>query len=78
VGAGLGAKGDLEGAMAEYREALRLNPNEAKAHNNLGLALEKKGHRRGALDEFRAAYMLDPKDATYKRNYERLLRQVNQ
>jgi hypothetical protein len=40
--------------------------------------LEKKGDRQGALEEFRAAYMLDPKNAAYKRDYERLLRQVNQ
>ena len=68
------SKGDWDGEIAEDREALRLNPNNASAHNNLGFALEKKGDRRGALEEYRAAYMLDPKNATYKQNYERLLR----
>ena len=71
-------KGDWDGAIAEEREALRLNPNNASAHSNLGLALEKKGDLRGALEEYRAAYMLDPKEARYKQNYERLLQQVNQ
>jgi Flp pilus assembly protein TadD len=81
----LGHKGDRDGAIAEYREALRLNPNNdvahfflGEAHNKLGVALEQKGDRQGALEEYRAAHMLDPKNATYKQNYERLLRQVNQ
>ena len=73
----LRAKGDLDGAIAEYREALRLNPNNALAHNGLGFALEKKGDLRGALEEYRAATALDPKNANFKQNYERLLPQVN-
>jgi tetratricopeptide (TPR) repeat protein len=77
LGVGLGSKGDWEGAVVEEREALRLNPNLVEAHFNLGFALEKKGDLRGALEEYRAAYLLDPKNATYKRNYERLLQQVN-
>ncbi len=85
LGMALGHKGDTAGAIAEYREALRLNPNNDVAHfflgeayNNLGVALEQKGDRQGALEEYRAAYMLDPKNPDYKRNYERLLQQVNQ
>jgi Flp pilus assembly protein TadD len=39
----LGKKGDSDGAIAEEREALRLNPDNDAAHNNLGLALGKKG-----------------------------------
>ena len=78
LGVALGHKADLDGVIAEFREALRLNPNEAEAHFGLGLALEKKGDHQGALQEYRAAYMLDPKNADYKQNYEHLLQQVNQ
>jgi tetratricopeptide (TPR) repeat protein len=78
LGIALGSKGDNDGMIAEEREALRLNPNNSSAHFCLGFALERKGDRQGALEEYRAAYILDPKNATYKRDYERLLQQVNQ
>jgi Flp pilus assembly protein TadD len=71
------SKDDLDGSIAEYREALRVNPNEDDAHNNLGVALEHKGDLRGALEEYRAAFMLNPKSLINKDNYERLLQQVN-
>ena len=41
----------MDGAVAEYREALRLNPNNAAAHNNLGAALGEKGDWDGAIAE---------------------------
>ena len=43
LGVALGSKGDLDGAIAEYREALRLNPNNDEAHVNLGVALGQQG-----------------------------------
>ncbi len=33
----------MDQAVAQYAEALRLNPDLAKAHNNLGLALAAQG-----------------------------------
>jgi Flp pilus assembly protein TadD len=68
-------KHHTETAMERYtfwlrlrRIVLRLNPNNALAHNDLGFALEKKGDRQGALEEYRAATTLDPKDALYNLN----------
>ena len=55
LGLALGKKGDVDGEIAEYREALRINPNNGAAHNNLGVALEHQGDRPGALEEFRTA-----------------------
>lgn len=77
LGSVLRDKGDLAGAITEYREALRLNPDYDLAHFALGFALEQKGDRRGALEEYRGAYMLNPKDPLIKRDYERLLHGVN-
>ena len=58
----LGNNGDLDGAIAEYRTGLRLNPNDEDAHYNLGLALKNKGNLKEAIAEFRAALFLKPND----------------
>lgn len=39
----LEGKGDVDGEIAEYRTALRPDPNNVQAHYNLGYALAKKG-----------------------------------
>jgi len=43
----------LDEAMAEYREALRLDPTSAEAHYNLGRALFAKLDSKGAMAEYR-------------------------
>lgn len=62
-----------DGAIAEYRDAVRLNPKNGDPHYNLGVVLEKKRDLEGALNEYRAAYSLNPQNAGFKENYERLL-----
>ncbi len=54
-------------AIANYRKALELEPNDALTHYNLALALKYKGEARQAVDEFEAALRLKPKwaDAQY-------------
>lgn len=56
-------KGQLDAAIAEYREAIRLRPDNAEAHISLGAALEKKGDLKGAGNEYLEALRLDPKNA---------------
>jgi tetratricopeptide (TPR) repeat protein len=53
-------KGDLEGAVADYNEAIKLNPRSARAHNNRGLALYRKGDLEGALAGYDSALKIDP------------------
>src|SRR5713226_2462256 len=53
----------LDEAMAEYREALRLDPNLSGAHVDIGLALAEKGNLDGAMAEYREALRLDPTSA---------------
>jgi tetratricopeptide (TPR) repeat protein len=51
----LGDQGKLDEAIACYRRALRLKPDFAEAHYNLGSALEEIGDLQGAEDCVRAA-----------------------
>ena len=47
-------------AIANYQQALRLDPNSSQAHQNLGLALQAQGQADAAMKEFRAALQLQP------------------
>jgi tetratricopeptide (TPR) repeat protein len=56
-------KGNLDDAIAEHRKALRLQPDYAMAHYNLGNVLRKKGDANGAIAEYRTAIRLQPDNA---------------
>src|SRR5262249_43180994 len=53
--------GDLSGAVATYREAVRLKPDLAEAHCNLGHALRRQGDYAEALAELRIGHELGSK-----------------
>ena len=69
-------KGDLEGALEDFEQAIKLNPNHTNAYNNRGIAKFKKGDLEGALEDYNTAIKLNPNyaDAYYNRGiaYERL------
>ena len=46
---------DVDGAIADYRKALDLDPDDAIALNNLGLLEEQYGMRKSAQERFRRA-----------------------
>ncbi len=56
-----------EKAIASYRKALDLEPNDPDTHYNLALALKYKGDAKQAVEEFQATLRLKPKwaDAHY-------------
>ncbi len=56
-------KGDLEGAMREYNQALRIDPGNAVVHYNLALVLWEKGDLLGAVTEWYVAARNDPTGA---------------
>jgi eukaryotic-like serine/threonine-protein kinase len=63
LGEYLRQKGQLDDAIAEFREALRLKKDYFEAHNNLGLALHAKGRLDEAIAEYREAIRLKKGDA---------------
>jgi Tfp pilus assembly protein PilF len=65
LGIALDHNGDVDEAIAEYREALRLDEDFRGAHCNLGIALGAKWDLDGAIVEYRQALRLDNDDAHY-------------
>ncbi len=52
--------GDLDEALAAFREALAMDRDNGGAHLNVGVALKLKGEREAALAAFERAKALDP------------------
>lgn len=46
------ATGDIHGAIEDYKRAIELDPEDAIAHNNLGLLEEQLGYRSQAKERF--------------------------
>jgi tetratricopeptide (TPR) repeat protein len=44
--------GDLNGAMADYNQAIKLNPRDIVAYNNRGNIRQVKGDLNGALADY--------------------------
>jgi Flp pilus assembly protein TadD len=68
LGFGLYRQHDLDGAIREYRSALRFNPQLATAHTNLALALHDERDVMGALWECSEALRLAPELAMAHNN----------
>ena len=60
LGSALDEKGQIDAAIKEFQEAIRLKPDYAHAHNNLGSALYEKGQTDKATREFQEAIRLKP------------------
>lgn len=61
-------QGRYEDAIEEYRKAIGLSPNYAKAYNNLGLALEGVGLHEGAYEAYATAAEKDHSLASARNN----------
>jgi tetratricopeptide (TPR) repeat protein len=60
LGYALFSKGDYDGAIQEYRQAISLDPKSAQDHILLGMALRAKGDLDGTVVEYRQAISLSP------------------
>ena len=56
-------KGDYDGAIADYDQAIKLNQSYTAALNNRGLANASKGNQAAAIADFGTAISLEPKNA---------------
>lgn len=53
-------KGFWDEALSEFKDAVRLDPIDARAHHSLGVAYARKNMWDLALDEFKEAVRLEP------------------
>jgi len=56
-------KGDLDSALADYNEAIRLDPTYERAYDDRGNVYRRKGDLDRALADYNEAIHLDPKYA---------------
>ena len=73
LGTELLAEGKIDSAVAQYKEALRLNADDEVAHYNLALALAKLGDRHAAEEQYREALRIYPDYAEAHNNLGNLL-----
>jgi Flp pilus assembly protein TadD len=67
----------MDEAIRQFQEVLRLKPDFAEVHNNLGNALAEKGQMDEAIRQYREALRLKPDDAFAHDNLARALRRKN-
>lgn len=60
--------GNLDAAIADYTEALHLNPSYFQAYNNRGLAYSHKGDLEKAIADYDEAIRLNPSEAVAYNN----------
>jgi Flp pilus assembly protein TadD len=58
-------KNQLPEAIAQWRQALQLDPDDAKAHFSLALSLSGTNQEKEAVEEYRKACALDPHQAAW-------------
>jgi Flp pilus assembly protein TadD len=60
LGNALLENGNVDEAITQFRDALKIDPNYVEAYDNLGSALVKKGHITEAIEHFEKAIELQP------------------
>ena len=53
-------KGQYERAIADFDQAIKLNPKFASAYSNRGFSYEHKGEKKRAMADYRKAIELHP------------------
>ena len=58
-------------AVFRWKQVINIDPDDAKAHNNLGVAYEAIGNMDAALTAYQRAAELEPDNRYYRLNYRR-------
>ncbi len=61
-------RGDIDGAIEQYRASIETSPDHPAPRSNLGFALIQRGQREAGLEHLRAALEFDRTDAVFMRN----------
>jgi tetratricopeptide (TPR) repeat protein len=66
---GLMSQGDNQGAIADYNQAIAINPRDSEAYKNRGLTKNALGDNQGAIADYNQAIAINPiySDAYYNR-----------
>lgn len=75
LGHALASERQYEGAVAQYRQAIKINPHYAAVHNNLGAALNELKRYDEAIKSFQQAINIEPDYAEAHNNLANALRQ---
>ncbi len=67
-GEGLFEKGDLEGALRCFSNALEMEPESAIVHNNIGVLYYTQGDKEKALHHYEKASQIEPKNSNFRKN----------
>ena len=68
LGSYFAALGHVDEAIAGFRKALEIWPDQSKDHNNLGKVLAQNGRTAEAMEEFQAALRISPNDPDTENN----------
>jgi tetratricopeptide (TPR) repeat protein len=68
LGSALGDQGQLDEAIEQYQQALRIKPDDVKARNNFGLVLAGRGQFEEAIAQYRQALAIKPDFAAAHNN----------
>jgi tetratricopeptide (TPR) repeat protein len=68
LGTALDNKGQIDEAIRQFQESIRLNPVYADAHYNLGVAFFQRGRTAEAIRQFQEALRLEPDHAQAHNN----------
>ena len=76
LGNALSHNGNVDEAISQFQQAVRIDPDYADAHSNLGFALNKMGKVDEAIAQYQQAVQIDPDSAVAQNNLgNSLLRQ---